>query len=187
MSEVFHVFGYGSLMWRPGFAHVAAVPALLAGSHRSLCVYSWVHRGTQEAPGLVFGLDRGGACRGIAFAVPADRREEVVAYLRAREQVTMVYREVTRPVRLMDGTNRIVPALAYVIDRAHPQYAGRLPVERRLEIVRAGRGVSGANPDYVLSTAAHMRDLGIRDPEIEAMVAALGEGESEERLADVPV
>src|SRR3984885_15624043 len=95
-AEDLWVFGYGSLMWRPGFEFLERIPARLIGLHRALCVYSFVHRGPPEKPGLVLGLDRGGACRGVAFRVAAENRSEVVAYLRAREQVTSVYREVKR-------------------------------------------------------------------------------------------
>src|SRR5271156_3049135 len=94
------VFGYGSLMWRPGFEYLEQVPARLIGEQRALCVYSFDHRGTPEKPGLVLGLDRGGACRGIAFRVAAARRDEVINYLRGREQTTHVYREVMRSVWL---------------------------------------------------------------------------------------
>src|SRR5215467_13220207 len=86
MSELW-VFTYGSLMWQPGFAYSERAPAALIGAHRSLCIYSFHHRGTPERPGLVLGLDEGGACRGIAFCVPGDKRVETLAYLRAREQV----------------------------------------------------------------------------------------------------
>ncbi|WP_150495182.1 gamma-glutamylcyclotransferase [Roseibium aquae] len=160
MSD-FWVFGYGSLMWNPGFQHMHALPGVLHGAHRSLCVYSWVHRGTQERPGLVFGLDRGGACRGMAYHVHQTNRDETIAYLRAREQVTMVYLERWRTIRLSDG--RTVPALTYMVDRTHPQYAGSLPREKQLEIVRGAQGQSGQNPDYVLNTAAHLAELGIKD------------------------
>ena len=84
------VFGYGSLMWRPGFDFVEQVPARLIGEHRALCVYSFDHRGTPEKPGLVLGLDRGGACRGIAFRVAAQHRAATIDYLREREQTTGV-------------------------------------------------------------------------------------------------
>src|ERR1700736_3749246 len=94
------VFGYGSLMWRPGFDFIEQVPARLIGEHRALCVYSFDHRGTPEKPGLVLGLDRGGACRGIAFRVRDTQRHATIEYLRSREQTTNVYREVMRSVWL---------------------------------------------------------------------------------------
>ncbi|MBA5778596.1 gamma-glutamylcyclotransferase [Stappia sp. F7233] len=160
----FWIFGYGSLMWRPGFAYEEATPALLHGAHRSLCVYSWVHRGTEERPGLVLGLDRGGACRGMAFRISAEKRGEVIEYLRAREQVTMIYREAERPIRLEDGSATRVTATTYLVDRSHPQYAGVLPRDRLLRMVSGAVGQSGANPEYVLNTADHLEQLGIHDP-----------------------
>lgn len=157
----FWVFGYGSLMWKPGFDHLQAQPALLRGAHRSLCVYSWIHRGTQEKPGLVFGLDRGGACRGMAFEVASENREDTIAYLRAREQVTMVYLEKWRKIKLQNGET--VEALVYMVNHSHDQYAGALPLEEQLDIVTHAVGQSGKNPEYVLSTATHLEELGIKD------------------------
>ena len=113
-------------MWRPGFEFIEQVPARLIGEHRALCVYSFDHRGTPEKPGLVLGLDRGGACRGVAYRVQPGAEDATVAYLRAREQVTDVYVEAYRPVRLLDGSDRIVKALTYLVDRGHVQYAGVL-------------------------------------------------------------
>ncbi len=173
MSD-FWVFGYGSLMWRPGFDHVAVAPARLGGVHRALCIYSWVHRGTPAHPGLVLGLDRGGSCRGVAYRVAGEKREPVMAYLRARELVTDVYKEVWRPVALLDGSGRKVEAVAYVADRAHEQYAGRLPRERLLEIVATAEGQSGRNDEYIVNTARHLRAAGIQDEVLDWLAAELG-------------
>src|SRR6478672_3120605 len=154
------VFGYGSLMWRPGFDFIEQVPARLIGEHRALCVYSFVHRGTPEKPGLVLGLDRGGACRGIAFRVAEKHRAATVAYLRAREQVTAVYREVIRSVWLENEPRQRVSALAYVVDRGHAQYAGRLSLADQLRHVHQGHGRSGNNRDYVLATVKSIEAQG---------------------------
>jgi len=175
MSD-FWVFGYGSLMWRPGFPHRERVPALLGGAHRALCIYSWVHRGSEARPGLVLGLDRGGSCRGVAYRVDVGARDEVIAYLRARELVTAVYRESWRPVRLLAAGNRTVRALTYVADRDHVQYAGRLPRQALLAHVRDARGRSGDNASYVLNTVGHLRELGIADATLEWLAAALRSG-----------
>ncbi|RWE58768.1 gamma-glutamylcyclotransferase [Mesorhizobium sp.] len=173
----FWVFGYGSLIWRPGFAHVETRRARLHGYRRSLCVYSFVHRGTRERPGLVLGLDRGGSCIGLAFRVPGDLRNEVITYLRERELVTNVYRERMLSIRLdSNGMNggEIVPAVAYVVDRTHEQYAGALDAADAATVVRGAVGQSGKNEDYVLSTLEHLEALGIRDHWLEEVAKRIG-------------
>jgi glutathione-specific gamma-glutamylcyclotransferase len=173
VPEDLWVFGYGSLMWRPGFDFLERVEARLIGAHRALCVYSFVHRGTPERPGLVLGLDLGGACRGIAFRVGAADRAQTVAYLRAREQVTMVYRECIRRIALDGEPRRQVQGLCYMVDRSHPQYAGRLTLEQQLHHVRQGHGQSGANRDYVVSTVSALEGLGYRETELHLLAERL--------------
>jgi cation transport protein ChaC len=165
------IFGYGSLMWRPGFDFIEQQVATLYGYHRSLCVYSHVHRGTPERPGLVLGLDYGGSCHGMAFRVAGRDHDKVMDYLRAREQATMVYVESSHPVRLKDG--RKVQAVAFTIDRTHQQYAGKLSEPRLLELIRNGVGQSGANPDYVIATHDHLHQLGLEDKLLKKLATAL--------------
>jgi glutathione-specific gamma-glutamylcyclotransferase len=172
-NEDLWVFGYGSLMWRPDFPYLERVPARLIGLHRALCVYSFVHRGTPEKPGLVLGLDRGGACRGIAYRVAAEDRDGTVAYLRAREQVTSVYIEASRRVTLSASPPRDVIALIFLVDRSHAQYAGRLDIDHQIHLVRQGHGRSGANLDYVLSTVAEIEAQGCRDSKLHAIAERL--------------
>lgn len=161
----FWVFGYGSLIWRPGFAHTETQRGRLYGFRRSLCVRSFVHRGTPERPGLVLGLDRGGSCVGLAFRVPDELRGEVLAYLRERELVTSVYLERVLPVRLGDG--RTVMAVCYIVDRDHVQYAGNLDEAEATTIVSGAVGQSGGNEEYVLNTLEHLEALGISDHWLE--------------------
>ncbi|MCV9906016.1 gamma-glutamylcyclotransferase [Brucella sp. HL-2] len=161
----FWVFGYGSLMWRPGFAHVETMRARLHGYRRSLCIYSHVHRGTPDHPGLVLGLDAGGSCLGIAFRVPGDMTDEVMVYLREREMSNQVYHEKWLRLRLADG--RDVQAVTYVADRRHIQYAGSLKAEDAAAIVASAQGDSGANVDYVSNTLEHLRNMRVRDHALE--------------------
>jgi len=165
------VFGYGSLMWRPGFVYAHRCKAMLRGWRRSLCIYSHVYRGTPEHPGLVLGLDRGGACPGVAFRVEEALREKTIRYLREREQPTAVY--VERMVPIMLESAERVTALAYVADRLHPQYAGRLTREAMLDIVRSGRGKTGDNAAYVTETYDHLVTIGVRDRDLEWLCARL--------------
>jgi len=167
------IFGYGSLMWRPGFSFIERHIARVHGYRRSFCILSHAHRGTVEKPGLVLGLDRGGSCVGVAFRVAAENRQATIDYLREREQVTGVYLEKT--IMAETGEARSVPALTYVVDRTHCQYSGRLSDAEKLKFIRQGQGISGLNPDYVRSTHEHLLTLGIRDVTIARLVAALEE------------
>jgi cation transport protein ChaC len=165
------VFGYGSLIWNPGFAFIRAERALLRGAHRSLSIYSHRHRGTPDAPGLVFGLTRGGSCLGVAFEVEAEHWSAVFDYLQAREQDRGVYREAWRSVRL--GSGETVRALTYLVNEHHAQFAGRLDIAEQVRLVARSSGDSGRNTEYVRNTADHLLSLGIRDNTLIQIVEAL--------------
>ena len=184
-AEDLWVFAYGSLMWRPDFPFVERVEARLVGAHRALCVYSFVHRGTPERPGLVLGLDQGGTCRGVAYRVSAAERASTITYLRAREQVTSVYRECIRPIWLKREPEQRVSALCYMVDRGHPQYAGRLTLEQQLHHVRQGHGQSGANRDYVIATVGALEQLGYRETGLHLLAERLA-GTHEALVATAP-
>ncbi len=169
----FYVFGYGSLIWQPGFAHAAAHPALLRGYHRRFCLRSTYYRGTPEAPGLVLGLDRGGACRGVAFQVPAAAAAEVLAYLEERENpgTAQVYHRRTMAVRLLDRAE-VVPAITYVANRADASYCRPSP-EVAAQAIARGVGLTGANRDYLLNTVERLRAMGVRDAALDRIAALL--------------
>lgn len=167
----FWVFGYGSLMWRPGFEFLAQEKARIHGYRRALCVYSWVHRGTEERPGLVLGLDRGGSCCGMAFKVAGKERDTVMAYLRERELVTNVYLE--KQVRVQLESGETIEAVTYIVDQHHQQYARPLPVQEAASIIRGAVGQGGPNPDYVTNTVDLLRSINIRDSRLEAVAKAL--------------
>lgn len=168
------IFGYGSLMWRPGFPSDRAEHARIMGFRRCFCIYSTHHRGSADRPGLVLGLDKGGVCDGIAYRVPRDKVAETLAYLRAREQVNGVYRETLVPATFASGEHQHCLVRAYTVERAHPSYTGRLPIDVQARLVRAARGISGPNVDYLANTLAHLRSLGIFEPEIERVAVKVG-------------
>jgi cation transport protein ChaC len=165
------VFGYGSLIWHPGFPVASRQVARLDGWHRSFCMRSIHHRGSVEDPGLVLALDRRetAVCHGVAFAVAPGREDETIEILRARELISSAYLEAMVPVTLRDGT--AVDALCYVIDPDHEQYCGGLDLEEQAAIIARARGGRGTNRDYLLSTAQHLADLGIEDPDLNWLAA----------------
>lgn len=159
------VFGYGSLIWDPGFPVAERQIGRVTGWHRSFCMRSIHHRGTVEAPGLVLALDRaeGAVCQGVAFRVAAGAEGATLDALRERELVSSAYLELTLPVETGAGP---IEALTYVIDPDHAQYC-RLELEEQARIIARAHGGRGANRDYLWSTAAHLAELGISDPDLE--------------------
>ena len=168
------VFGYGSLIWKPGFPFISSERAALVGFHRALCVFSVRYRGSNLRPGLVFGLDEGGFCEGVVFRVAAGHVAATKDYLRDREQVTGAYCAGLRLVE-RHGDAKPIRALTFIANRLHPQYAGRLPMATQLRVVRAAEGDSGPNADYVVSTARHLAELGIRDRPLRHLAARIGD------------
>jgi cation transport protein ChaC len=165
------VFGYGSLIWNPGFPVAARHIARLDGWHRSFCMRSIHHRGTVDAPGLVLALDRqdGAHCDGVAFAVERGQEDATIASLRDRELISSAYLEAWLPVTLRSGGQ--VQALVYVIDPGHDQYCGGLPLADQARIIARSAGGRGTNRDYLFSTAEHLADLGIDDPDLAWLAA----------------
>ncbi len=172
MGDKYFVFGYGSLIWRPGFEYINSFPAQLLGAHRCLCIYSHHYRGTKENPGLVFGLRRGGSCLGLAFEVAPDKWRQTIDYLREREQVSMVYKEAFRTIRLNNGIK--LCALTYLANENHEQYAGELEISEQIRLIKNAKGLGGDNIEYVLNTAKHLRKMNIRDKKLEQLVKLLG-------------
>jgi len=164
------VFGYGSLVWNPGFDAAERVIARLPGYRRSFCMRSIHHRGTPEAPGLVLALDAvaGGSCEGVALRAEAARADEVLACLRARELISSAYLERRVEVALADG--RRVEALTYVVDPEHEQYCGGLDLEEQAQIIARAQGGRGPNTEYLFNTTTHLRELGLHDGELDWLV-----------------
>lgn len=163
------VFGYGSLMWDPRFTYVEWAPALVYGYHRALCIASNRWRGTPARPGLVLGLDRGGACRGIAFLLAPSDVESTLELLWAREMRRRVYWPRFVTARL-PGTD--VRALAFIADRRHAAYVGRLPIGATAQRVATCCGQGGANLDYLARTVDHLLELGVRDDHLQRVLAS---------------
>lgn len=164
------VFTYGSLMWDPGFRFALAVPALLRGYHRTFCIYSNRFRGTVSAPGLVLGLDRGGACRGTAYRVATGDVSAALEALWQREMRRRVYVPRLLPVAI--GAQRCM-ALTFLANREHEGYAGRLEINATAAIIAACRGERGPNVDYLVNTLRHLEALGVRDHHLQRLLAAV--------------
>ena len=172
-ARPFWVFAYGSLMWNPGFVTPETNFARLQGWHRALCIYSEHYRGTPNKPGLILGLLPGGSCRGLAHRLPRRGYDAVRRYLWKREiDNDGVYEETIRPIHLADG--RVVPALVYLADRRHRQFAGKLALAKAVRLVRQGHGATGSNLDYLRNTVAHLRELGLQDRSLEELAQRAG-------------
>lgn len=161
------VFGYGSLMWNPGFECSERVVARLDGYARTFCMRSIHHRGTDEEPGLVLALDKvdEAKCDGLALCVQSGQEDATLAYLRERELISSAYIEAELTLKLVDG--RRVSAVSYVVDADHVQYCGGLALEEQAGIIAKAVGGRGPNTEYLYNTSAHLNELGIADRDLE--------------------
>ena len=182
------VFGYGSLMWSPGFAYKDKAPGRLHGYHRALCILSTRYRGTRRKPGLVMGLCRGGSCWGMAFRVDARRVRRALELLWLREMPRRVYAPRLLTVQLRSG--RRVRALAFLADPTHPAYVHELDLHGRARLVAQGAGQRGLCVDYIRNTLRHMQEVGVDDPHLHhilhAALALRSNGSGEAMRAEVP-
>ncbi len=180
VNDGFWVFGYGSLMWKPGFDVAEARMARLDGYKRAFALVSVHYRGTPERPGLVLGLDwePASGCTGMALRIAAHEADEVRHYLAERELVSRAYFEVSHAITLLcpgPGEGESVDAICFILDRTHPQYAGGMALEDQAAVICAAAGPTGTNRDYLFKTVEHLRELGVEDPELfelERMVRA---------------
>ncbi len=161
------VFGYGSLMWNPGFPYARAEQACLKGYRRSFCVYSHHHRGTPLSPGLVLGLDPGGECQGIVFEVQQGFEEAALSYLYEREMCGYAYQMMELAVLLSWGEET---AYVFVADPSHRQYAGTLPVPVAARLIMEAEGVAGLNREYLINTIRQLESMGIVEPDLHALL-----------------
>jgi len=162
------VFAYGSLLWNPLFPFTEARPAQLRGLHRRFCLWSLASRGSTQTPGLVFGLDRGGACLGVAYRLPAPCARAELALLWRREMVVGSYRPRWLSVH---ASGRRLTALAFVVDRSHPQYTGKLSLARQAKVLATASGAFGSSADYLEHARVALITHGIVDPYLEALAA----------------
>lgn len=169
-ANAFWVFGYGSLMWKPGFPYLERRPARLEGFRRAFALASIHYRGTPERPGLVLGLDwkPGAVCPGVAFRVCGSVATDVRHYLRDRELVSRAYFEVVYPIEV-EGHERPVEALCYILDRTHAQYRGALTLEEQAAIIAEAEGPTGTNADYLHATVDHLIAEGVEDADLVAL------------------
>jgi cation transport protein ChaC len=160
-------------MWNPAIEFTEQQPCRVDGWRRSFCFWMPMGRGTPELPGLMLALEQGGACEGIAYRLAPQQVESELGLLWNREMLAGIYQPAWIPTTLRDG--RTVTAITFVVDTAHCQYCGDLPIERAAHHIAFAEGRRGACRDYLANTAAHARALHIHDPYIEDLVGRVSD------------
>lgn len=161
------VFGFGSLIWNPAFHHVERRTALIRGFHRQFCLWSRAGRGSPQKPGLMLALEPGGSCNGVAYRIAPDQVHEELDVVWRREMMTGSYRAVWVAAHTKQGTEH---AIAFAANHAHERYVRGLDNDETARLLATGSGPLGTCCDYLFDTVTHLKDLGIRDKRMEAMV-----------------
>ncbi len=164
------VFGYGSLIWNPAFHYVEKRPALLQGWHRRFCLKLFIGRGSPETPGVMLGLDQGGACHGVAFRIAAAKVREELGILWQREMYGGAYHARLLQLETAEGP---ISAVTFVINRDHPRYIRELSLEQTVALISTGCGDLGTCREYLENTVTHLRELGLNDDGLARIAAAL--------------
>ncbi len=156
------VFAYGSLIWKPEIPHVAEEKALARGWHRAFCLRMPRFRGTPEVPGLMMALDQGGQCRGMLYTLPPEGLSAQLDRLFRREFTFKPINTMPRWIKVTTGYGPQF-ALAFVMNRASPAYAGRLTTDAVAEVLARACGHWGTGAEYLLNTVTHLEAKGIHD------------------------
>jgi cation transport protein ChaC len=154
------LFAYGSLIWNPVFPYLDRQAGTIRGLHRRFCLQTQLGRGTPENPGLVLGLDRGGSCRGIFYRIAAATAKAELRLVWRREMVVGSY--LPRWVKVWDGKQEQL-AIAFVVNRQHPNYVGNLSLEATVDQIATASGQLGSAADYLLQTVDGLLSMQIRD------------------------
>jgi cation transport protein ChaC len=170
-ADDLHVFGYGSLIWNPAFEFADSVPALLRGWHRRFCLKMYLGRGSPETPGLMLALDHGGAVKGVAFRIAAEKVRAELGLLWQREMYGGAYHARWVTGQGADGTT--IRAVTFVINRSHPRYLKEISLEQTAALIATGRGDLGTCREYLENTISHLKDLGLKDSGLNRIKAAL--------------
>lgn len=181
------IFGYGSLMWNPGFAYHCWRPALLKGYHRSYGMFSTRNRGTTGQPGMILSLAPGRFCTGKAFHVDPGQEEAALKYLDEREGLGRAHLRVRVPLHPMDGetgagsglvapegtgpqgNGGIIHAHTYLPNLGYQNYIQGVPMGRVAELIASGAGYGGSSFDYLRNLIEILAGMGIAEPELESL------------------
>jgi cation transport protein ChaC len=166
------IYSYGSLMWDPGFHFAEVRLADVEGYQRRFTLKINLGRGSQDHPALMLSLEpQQGRCHGLAFRIAASSVHAETAILWRREMLRGGYAPAMVPMATPQGP---ITALAFVSNSSHPSYVGELPLDETAAMIASGKGILGTNREYLVQLATQLDALGIDDPYVVQLRAAIG-------------
>jgi cation transport protein ChaC len=158
------LYAYGSLIWSPMIEFAERRHAHLYGYHRQFSMWSKIGRGTPEFPGLTLALEPGGSNKGVAFRIPIKDVEQELKIIWNREMISGSYVPKVVKLRTEKETGyESVKAIAFIMNRTHESYAGKLAPETVANTIAHAEGPLGKCADYLFNTVTHLNELGLDD------------------------